>query len=571
MKKRWNTVELRNDRVLTLAGELNLNPISAGILLSRGIHDVAAGQKFLNPELRDLNDYTLLKDADLAADRLATALAKGEKITIYGDYDVDGLSSTALMVSFFNELNYPVDYYIPHRITEGYALNRPAIDTIKGWGTKLLVTVDCGVSNKDEIDYATSCGMDVIVTDHHTLPPELPKAVAVLNPKRSDCPFPFKDLAGVGVALFLVIALRARLREDGYFKHIKEPNLKKFLDLVALGTVADITPLVEDNRILVSCGLPVLNANGRPGLAALRDISGANRTDLSAKDISFKLAPRINALGRMDDPRPAIALLTTGNYDQALEIAKLMDQKNLERQKVEDQTMTQALAMLSDLEANDDRTLVLCSEGWHKGVAGIVAARIAARFFKPTIMLIQENGLAKGSGRSIPTFNLMEGLQSCEELLEAYGGHKFAAGMSVAVKNLPAFKQAFEQVARERLRAEDLIPVVNVDAVVELAQVTDQLVWELEKLEPFDPANPEPVLASFKCEVMDKFCVGPSGKHLRLVLRQGNVLVDSVGFGLGGLLSSLGPRVDVAYTPEINIWQGQAGLRLRLKDVRSAG
>ncbi len=563
MKKRWKVNPANKELQEVLGKGLNILPLTAQLLINRGLVDCDKAFCFLKPELKNLHDPFLLKDMDRAVDRVVAALGKRQKIAVYGDYDVDGTTSTALVYLFLRELGADTSYYIPQRRNEGYGLNIEAIKKLHASGVKVIITVDCGISNCEEAAYAKSLGIDIIISDHHEVPVDLPPAFAVLNPKQSDCPFPFKGLAGVGVAFNLVIALRSRLREIGFFKG-EVPNLKKYLDLVCIGTVADMVPLVDENRILVKFGLKELEAATRPGLKALMEASGLKPGRCDAGNIAFQLAPRINAAGRLTDAVKAVRLLVTEDEKEAASLADELNRENSARQRIEEEILGQAISMAGDAA---DKGIVLALEGWHPGVIGIVASRLADRFSKPVVMISLEGEVGKGSARGIKSFNILDGLRACAERLERFGGHKAAAGLTIKKENLEPFIGEFIRYVNSALGPDDLVPEIVLDAVVSLGEIDQRLIDEIESLQPFGVSNREPVLCITDAHIVATEVVG--SRHLRFKVRQKGCARSGIGFGLAGLHPIKGQGFGIAFSPYVDEWQGGRNLKLRIKDVKA--
>ena len=565
MKRRWKVSPANIELQEFLSRELSILPLTAQLLINRGLVDCDRASSFLRPDLRHLHDPFLMKDMDRAVDRVVKALRDGEKIALYGDYDVDGTTATALLFTFFRELGITPRCYIPHRLREGYGLNIDAIRRLHQEGVRLIITTDCGITNHEEVRVASSLGIDCIVTDHHEVPPRLPPAVAVLNPMRRDCSFPFKALAGVGVAFNLVIALRARLREMGWFKDTV-PNLKRYLDIVSIGTIADMVPLLDENRIFASYGLKELGDSVRPGLRALKDVSGIRNGKVDSWNVAFQLAPRINAAGRMDTAYEAFELLTTEDERRALELATRLDRENLSRQRLEEEIFREALAMLDGKAM--DKAIVLSREGWHPGVIGIVASRLTERFTRPTVMIAIDGDTGKGSVRGIKGFNVIEGLRACEETLLRYGGHKSAAGLTLERGKIDAFRTLFVDLLNRTLKEEDLVPEVTIDAVVSLDELNPRVVSEIEKLSPFGTGNEEPLLGALDAHIIYSEVVGE--RHLRCKVRQKGPAHSAIAFGRADLHPISGYGFDIAFYPYMDEWEGLRSLRLRIKDVRGS-
>ena len=565
-KKRWRVREPELALQKTLAASLNISTITSQLLINRGISDIQQAERFLSSTLSDIRSPLGMKGMKEGVERVQKALHNKEKIAIYGDYDVDGITSTSILLMFLKSAGAYVSYYIPERIAEGYGLNADAISGLAERGVTLLITVDCGISDHAELKLAKELGMDVVVTDHHEVPGDLPPAYAIINPKQSGCPFPFKNLAGVGVAFNFIIALRASLRDEGFWKEKEVPNLKEYLDLVALGTIADVVPLVDENRIFVKYGLMELTASTKPGIIALKEISGLNDVPINAGMVGYRLAPRINAAGRVGKGVDGVRLLTSESYDEAASIAKLLDDGNKERQGLEEVILREATGMVESGLISDRKSIVLASENWHPGVIGIVASRIAEKYYRPTVMIALKNGIGKGSARSIHSFMLYEGLKECSHLLNEFGGHDYAAGLSINEENIEKFRDAFERVASNKLSDEDMVPEMDIDATMDLNDVTEGLVNELDNLAPFGEANPEPLLCSTGLGIADCKVVG--NNHLKMRVKQGRTVRDAIGFGMGNLNLSPGINLDTAFIPQINLWNGGKSIQLKLKDVR---
>ena len=569
---RWLLPDVVEQEVGSLAGELSLHPLAARVLLHRGYRTPEAASAFLSDRLADLPDPFRMKGMGPAVERVLRAVRLKEKVTLYGDYDVDGVSSTSLMYLFLKELGATPATYIPHRLDEGYGLNLGAVERIAQDGTRLLVTLDCGITSVAEIARAKELGLEVVVVDHHTVPPTLPPATAVLNPHQPGCEYPTKVLCAAGVAFNLCMGLRKRLRDDGFFSTRKEPNLKALMDLVALATVADVVPLTGANRILVAHGLQELSQGRRPGIRALKEVAGLEPdATVTAGQVGFRLGPRINAAGRLHDASLGLQLLCADSVETARSLAQVLDRANAERQGLESGILTQALAQAE--EHKDSRGLVLYDEGWHPGVIGIVASRVVERYHRPTVMVGVKDGVGKGSARSIEAFHLYDALTGCSDLLMRYGGHKHAAGLTIDAKQLPAFREAFAKIALQRLTPEDLIPRCRVDAVVNPRDLDATAVESLQKLGPFGQGNPEPVLVlrgqQARPRVLPAKSGVPGAGHLKLALVDAPEL-DAIGFGMADRVSLVEGPVDLAFQAGFDTFRGQRKLSLRLKDVRQA-
>ena len=505
-----------------------------------------------------------MQDMDKAIERLRRAVLSDENILIYGDYDVDGITSISFLYLILKELGANVFYYIPDRQLEGYGLSDKGIDKAKENDINLIITVDCGITGHDEIDRARSYGIDVIVSDHHEPTPVLPNAIAVLDPKRHDCGYPFKQLAGVGVAYKLAQGLLIRMEIDLSI-------LEKYIELVAIGTAADIVPLVDENRIFVKNGLAKLNETENVGLMALINASNLRHREIGTGQIVFVLAPRINAVGRMGDAERAVKLLTTEDAQEAYEIAAILEQENKNRKSVDEETFHEALEQAeTQFDPARTRSLVLHKEGWHSGVIGIVASRVVEKFYRPTVLISIEDGVGKGSARSVEGFDLYDAFKQCEDLLIGYGGHKYAAGLTIEQKNIPAFIEKFEQIADKHLNEEDLIPKLAIEAELSLDDIDPKLVKLLKMFAPFGPHNTRPVFMSQNIQVVGTpSIVGMN--HLKFKIRQNSNIFDVIGFGMGDLYYRLNPGnhdLDLAYVIEENEYMGRKNIQLRAKDLR---
>ncbi|OAT85026.1 single-stranded-DNA-specific exonuclease RecJ [Desulfotomaculum copahuensis] len=551
-----------------LARELKISPILAHLLLNRGVYTVEEARIFLSGGLEQLAAPGLMKGMDRAVERLAAAIKSGDKVLVYGDYDADGITATALLVKVLRRLGARVEYYIPGRLTEGYGLHEAVLEQARAAGFTLVVTVDCGISNAGAVAAAVRAGgPDVIITDHHQVPSALPPAVAVLNPRQPDCAYPFKELAGVGVALKLAQALLVACGQD-------EDAWQDYLDLACLGTVADIVPLLGENRILVKAGLSRLACGGSAGLQALLDASGVKKEELDARAVGFALAPRLNAAGRLGDARPAVELLLCTDDTRARELAGRLNHGNRERQQIEAGVLAEALAMLhADPARAGDRVLVLASPGWHAGVIGIVASRLMDHFYRPVLLIALDGGQGKGSGRSIPGFHLYRALEHCREYLLAFGGHAGAAGFSLPAERVEALRAAINRYAGEVMPGEAPLPVLDVDALVSLRDISPRLITELAMLAPFGHGNPDPLLACCGVSVLHCRGVGRDGHHLKLLVRENGTTMDGIGFHLAGCVDEVaaGAAMDLAFTPAFDHWRGERNLQLAVKDLRPGG
>ena len=557
--KLWVFRDINVSQRASLAQALSISQAAASLFLARGVttpHEATAWMSLQSP-----HDPFLVPDMGQAVERLHRAVTTQEPICFYGDYDVDGITATSVYLSFFGALGAEVRAYVPHRLREGYGLNLSAVEQLRDEGISLLVTSDCGTTSHKEIELAARLGMDVVVTDHHQTDEDMPKAVAVLNPHRADAFYPFRGLCSAALAYKVAQAYQLRYGVAGV-------PLASLLDLVALATVADVVPLHDENRNFVREGLLQLSRGTRCGIRALKQAAGVTR-DCTAETIAFKLAPRINAAGRLDDAMLGVRLLTTDNPSEAQQLADRLEQLNRERQRIEVDIMEEALASLKGQTLPP--ALVLASPHWHLGVVGIVAARLVDRFQRPAIVLaINQQGVAKGSARTTGSFDLYEGLSSCRELLEGFGGHPTAAGLTIRESRIDEFRTRFSDEVAGWTNGDPKIPTLNVDAEVRLDEVNLQLMQEIGSLHPFGAGNPEPTFAVTGLEVMDSRTIGE--RHLKMTVRQGASLpFDSIGFGMKSLLERGIPSrtpVDLAFTPELNHWNGRDRIQLRIRDVR---
>lgn len=543
--------------------QLGVSPLVARLLVSRG-HDLDSARQFLTTRLADLPDPQLLPDMDRATQRLTAALQSGEKIAVHGDYDVDGITGTVLLYSALRAFGGNLDYHIPLRLRDGYGLSSDAIKLAAENGTTVIVSVDCGVSAHEEAALAKQLGIDLVITDHHQPPDVLPEALAIINPQRHDSVFPFAQLAGVGVAFFLLVALRKRLREIGWFDQREEPDLRHYLDLVALGTIADLVPLQDVNRTLTRHGLALLDAGQRVGVRALKQVAGVK--EMSSGIVGFQLAPRLNAAGRMEDAGLGVELLLAEDMVRALNTARYLDQCNRERQELEKETFRQAASSVASLAGKHTHTIVLGGEGWHPGVIGIVASRLVERYHRPTVLVALDGASGKGSARSIRGFHLYQGLLACAEHLTAFGGHEMAAGMSLEADQLETFAAALEAHARSALPDDELLPKLTHDGVVLLEEINLDIMKQLEGLAPFGMGNPEPTLVVESVRAMRVQEL--KGGHLRFTACQGAFSHPAIAFGMLERREELAGEVDLLVSPQINRYQGRETVQLRVRDVR---
>jgi len=564
----WKIKNSGNREIETLLGkEFGIHPIIAQILANRNILDLESAHRYLSPSLNDLYSPFLMMDMKKGVSRLLKAIHEQEEIVIYGDYDADGITSVAILYKFIKTLTPHVAYYIPDRINEGYGLKKTAVDKFKNNNTRLIITVDCGISDHEQIAYALSLGLDTIVLDHHEIAGELPPAYASINPNRTDCTFPFKDLAGVGIAFNFLIALRGSLRKEGFWKNDEYPNLKEYLDIVALGTIGDIAPLVDENRIFAKIGLELITEGKRPGIKALKEISGIDGQIVDSFKASFCLIPRINAAGRIASPQEAVELLLTDNPEEARQLAERLDSYNRRRQSMEKNILQEIMEKIGNLpDIEKMNALVFASDKWHPGVVGIVASRLVDLFSRPAFVISLSNGVGKGSGRSVYDFNIYKGIQQCASLLLSYGGHCHAAGISIKEDDIDEFACLLDEIIRDSAQTPELLSQTFIDSECRLQDINHDLISQMERLAPFGSKNPEPVLCARNIKVSSPTIVGKN--HLKMRVSSEGVTCDSIWFGMGSCINYLtGSNIDVAFTPQINNWNGAADIQLKMKDI----
>lgn len=552
----------------SLAQSLSLHPLVIQILVNRGYSTETSIKEFLENKLGDLPSPFLLRDMQAAVDRIFNAIQRKENIVVYGDYDVDGTVSSSLLLHFFNEIGYPLDFYVPHRMKEGYSLNNEALDKLKKKNCHLIITVDNGISAKDGVAYAQSLGMDVIVTDHHEVPAEIPQCVAVIDPLRAGCDYPDKYICGAGVAFNLMMALRSRLRDEGYFAGRKEPNLKEYLDLLALATVADVVPLVGVNRIFVRYGLQQMMRTKWIGLRTLMEVSQVG-SPIQSHHLGFRLGPRINACGRLYDAAMGIKLLTTFDEEEAKSLANQLDRANQDRKIIETKIKDEAIEMCeADPLLENKLGIVLYKAGWHPGVLGIVASRLAEKYARPAVLLgDDEGGILKGSARSYGKVDLIAVIRACDKLLLKCGGHKAAAGLSLKEEFLSEFKLSFDQEVKKQVGEGQLNPYLMLEKSVDLQEIDNQLIKALERLEPFGQGNPEPLFSLKKVQPIKKKIVGQD--HLKFEITDTTHHLEAIGFGMGKREEEIDSSpVDLAFSVKVNEFRGQRNIVLHLKDFK---
>ena len=558
MNKKWEFFEVDDKKIDEISKTHNISKLLARVLINRNITNAEDINIFLNPTRNDFHDPYLMPDMKKAVDRIVLAIKNKERIIIYGDYDVDGITSITVLKRFLEERGIQVDYYVPNRLQEGYGLNKEAITKIAEDGYKLMITVDCGISGIEEIEYSNSLGIETIITDHHEPLDELPNAIAVIDAKRKDNQYPFRGLAGVGVVFKLIQAIGIRL-------NLEEKEYLKYLDIVCVGTISDIVPLVDENRVIAKLGLKLIQVTRNVGLKSLLKIIGYK--NINSMAVSFGIAPRINACGRMGFQGEALKLFLTDNIVQAEEITEKLNGYNIERQAKEKIIFDEALETLKNTDMSRINTIVLEGIGWHHGVIGIVASKLTEKFFKPTILLSLEGDIAKGSGRSIPGFDLHSALCATSNYLEKYGGHEMAVGLSLKKENLDDFKSAFEKIAKE-YNIKEITPVIFIDSEISSDDLNKETVEQLNKLEPYGEANKNPIFL-YKNIKIDSIRALSEGKHLKMTLKDNNSLINAIGFNMGNLVDEylIGDKVDVIGTLEINSYNGTETIQINLKDI----
>jgi len=573
MKKEWQILRPESRAVEKLAGILKCHPAIAAILVNRNIASPEDASNFLSASLNHLSPPFSIKDMDAAVHRILKAIKSNEKVLIFGDYDVDGITATTILLEFFQSVGADVSYYIPHRITEGYGLQSShIINFALSKKINLIITVDCGSGSHDAVKAANAAGIDVIITDHHIMPDALPPAVAVINPRRHDCSSGFDNLAGVGVAFCLLICLRKQLRNENFWENRPEPNLKSICDLVALGTMADMVPLTNDNRILAKTGLDIISSSPRPGIKALLGVCGINKRAVNSDDVVFGLAPRLNSAGRIDHAAMAVELLTTKSMDHASQIARSLNHMNRKRRSIE----TEILAQIEDhLNVNPSllrkNTLVLAHPDWHLGILGIVASRIMKKYFCPVVLISTADGVGKGSARSIPGVNLYDGLCACAGDLESFGGHSVAAGLKIKTEKIGKFESNFENFVDDITKPDDFISKVYIDYELSFDDISEDLIDEIESLNPFGTGNPEPIFMTGNITVVSSKIVGKH--HRRMLLKQSGGKTDKTFHAIhfnGNTGIPMKEGFDrIAFRLRWNRWNGRKTAQMVIEEVET--
>ncbi len=569
-KKKWILANPSSDDCLRLMEEACVSPLVAKLLVNRKVLTGEDAKYIVDGDLSNLHDPFLMKGMKIAVDRIIKAIEANEILTVFADYDVDGVSSAAFLIHFFRDLGIPIRYYLPNRMVEGYGLTVDALNSIKDMGSSLVITADCGITAVKEVAIAKEMGLDVIITDHHQVSAEgLPQALAVLNPHQPDCSYPFRFLCGVGIVMKLSTAIRTALYRSGWEKN-KLPNLRQYLDLFALGTIADVAPLTGENHVLTRHGLEELTTTQKPGLIALKSVAGLNGA-VDSQSIGFGLGPRLNAAGRLGKADSGLHLLLSQDLSQATDLANGLETVNRERQDVQKWTQKEAEYLVSkEVDLENDRVIVLVSENFHRGVVGIVASRIVERFYRPAVLIAIKDGVGNGSGRSIPKFNLFKGLQDCSSYFQQFGGHAFAAGLTLEASKIGDFKRAFKEIGHKFLSEDDLIPEVKIDCEIKLADVTFELIDEINKLSPFGAVNPIPVFTSRNVILRNIKFLGKDANHVRFKVLQKNALKDVIAFNMRSAFENKlkdGDQVDIVYEATVNEWHGNENLQLNLTDI----
>ena len=569
MAKRWKIKEqATEEEVQQLSSELNnLDATLTNILLQRKIDTFEKAKTFFRPSLDEIHDPFLMKDMDKAVERLQQAIKNQEKILVYGDYDVDGTTSVSLVYSYLKNYYEHLAYYIPDRYTEGYGISYQGIDYAAENDFKLIIALDCGIKAIEKVDYATEKGVDFIICDHHRPGDEIPKAIAVLDQKREDCNYPYKELSGCGVGFKFMQAWTQKEEKD-------EAKLLEYLDLLAVSTCADIVPITGENRVFVYYGLKQINENPRLGIKTMVELAKL-KNELTVTDVVFTIAPRINAAGRIETGNKAVEMLVEENKEKALEFGGNINELNIERKELDKAITAEALKQIEDnADLQDKKTTVLFQDNWHKGVIGIVASRLIETHYRPTIILTESNGKATGSARSVKDFDVYDAIDECSDLLEQFGGHKYAAGLTMKLENLEAFTQKFEEVVSKQIDPELLIPQIGIDSKLELNQITAQFYKILKQFAPTGPGNMRPVFMSENVFITNKSRkIGEDKTHLRLEVFQEenpNIKFNCIAFGMAHTLDELdeGVPFSIVYSIEENHWNGNTTLQLNLKDVK---
>ncbi len=564
MQKRWKILQADTERVTALKEMLKINSTLCRILVQRGIDDFEKARQYFRPELSGLHDPWLMKDMRKAVTRIISAFTQGEKILVFGDYDVDGTTSVASMFQFLHNMYSEVDFYIPHRYREGYGISKMGIDHAKENGFTLVISLDCGIKSVELIAYAKNLGIDFIVCDHHLPDKELPPAVAILNPKQADCPYPYKELCGCGVGFKLMMALSEELG-------LPESAYLSYLDLVATAIAADIVPITGENRILAYYGLEKVNQDPCPGIKALMQLAVIQK-QMHITNLVFVIAPRVNAAGRMDDARKAVQLFIEKDYTQALFFAEMLHSDNIDRREADSSITEEALLLIgADATHSARKTTVVFQEHWHKGVVGIVASRLIETHYRPTVVLTRSGDYVAGSARSVAGFNLYEAIHACREHLLGYGGHFAAAGMTLLPENVPLFSEAFEKEVTRLITDDLLIPEIIIDAEISFTEINPSFFSILSQMEPFGPENMRPVFIARKV-TNTGYSKIVKEQHIRFVLKQDTITLSGIGFNMAAKFELLQMKqpLDIVFTIDENEWNGVKSLQMKMVDIRLA-
>ena len=558
MNKKWEIYKTNEEKVEELQKKYKLNRLLSTLLTNRGITEETKIEKFLNPKRSDFYDPFGMPDMEKAVERILKSIENKEQIIIYGDYDVDGITSVTVLKSFLEERGIQVNVYIPNRLNEGYGLNKTAMEEIAKQGNKLMITVDCGITAVDEVEYAKTFCIETIITDHHEPAEELPKAIAVVDAKRKDNKYECRNLAGVGVVFKLIQALSIKLGLD-------PKEYLKYLDIVCVGTISDIVPLTDENRVIVKLGLKLVEQTKNLGLKEILQSCGYSK--INSTTISFGVAPRINACGRMGHQEEALNLLLSKEGNEVKELTQKINEYNKTRQEIEKNIYNEAVEQIEKEGLDTKNTIVVSGKGWHHGVIGIVSSKITELYFKPSILLCEEDGECKGSGRSIPGFDLHEALMECNDTIDKFGGHAMAVGININKEKVEEFKEEFEKIAKEK-EVDKIIPILNLDAEIKLDDVNKEMVDSLKELEPFGEANKMPIFA-FRNLKIDSIRSLSDGKHLRLSVKDNKNIINAIGFNMGTLVDNyrIGDRVDIAGNLEINSFNGVDSIQINIKDI----
>ena len=559
MNKKWECYKPDENKVNELVKLCDINEIVAKVLVNKNISKEELNI-FINPTRKDFHNPFLMPDMEIAVNRIIEAIDNKEKIMIYGDYDADGITSITVLKSFLEERGLDVFSYIPNRLDEGYGLNNDAIKKIYEENYKLIITVDCGISGIDEVEYANSLGIEVIITDHHEPADVLPKALAVVDAKRKDSKYPFNQLAGVGVVFKLIQAISIKLNLD-------EKEYLKYLDIVCIGTISDIVPLINENRVIAKLGLKLVSQTKNIGLKSLLNIAGFKQIDSVA--ISFGVAPRINACGRMGNEKLALDLFLTKDYELARKLATKLNEYNIKRQEIEKKIFNEVTQIVENKE-KENTCIVIGENGWHHGIIGIVASKVTDMYFKPTILICFDEDIGKGSGRSIPGFDLHEALMKCGKNLEKFGGHSMAVGVTIKKEKFEEFKSELEKYA-SKCNISDIVPIINIDSELSLKEINSENVRELKIFEPFGEGNTVPLFL-FKNLKINSIRSLSEGKHLKLTLKEDNFMIDAIGFNIGELAEKycLDDKVDIVGSLDINSFNGNDSVQIVIKDIRKS-